>query len=81
MTRYDTWVVREALHNCIAHQNYQLGGKINVVEHPDKLVFTNLGQFIPPSVEWMLEHQSPHGLMTRRVISAIAVWMTATTGN
>lgn len=52
--------VREALHNCIAHQDYRLGGKINVVEeHPARLVFANLGQFIPPSVEWMLEHQSP----------------------
>jgi ATP-dependent DNA helicase RecG len=57
--RYDAWVMREALHNCIAHQDYRLGGKINLVEHPDKLVFSNLGQFIPPSVEWMLEHQSP----------------------
>lgn len=57
--RYDAWVIREALHNCVAHQDYRLGGKVNVVEHPDKLVFTNLGQFIPPSVEWMLEHQSP----------------------
>lgn len=57
--RYDAWVMREALHNCIAHQDYRLGGKINVVEHPDRLVFSNLGQFIPPSVEWMLEHQSP----------------------
>ena len=57
--RYDSWVIREALHNCVAHQDYRLGGKINVVEHPDRLVFTNLGQFIPPSVEWMLEHQSP----------------------
>ncbi|PAT40127.1 transcriptional regulator [Vandammella animalimorsus] len=57
--QYDAWVIREALHNCIAHQDYRLGGKVNVVEHPDRLVFTNLGQFIPPSVEWMLEHQSP----------------------
>lgn len=57
--RYDAWVMREALHNCVAHQDYRLGGKINVVEHPDRLVFSNLGQFIPPSVEWMLEHQSP----------------------
>lgn len=57
--QYDPWVIREALHNCIAHQDYQLGGKINLVEHPDRLVFSNLGQFIPPSVEWMLEHQSP----------------------
>lgn len=56
---YDPWVIREALHNCVAHQDYRLGGKVNIVEYPDKLVFTNLGQFIPPSVEWMLEHQSP----------------------
>lgn len=59
VSQYDPWVIREALHNCIAHQDYRLGGKINVVEHPDKLVFSNLGAFIPPSVEWMLEHQSP----------------------
>lgn len=57
--QYDPWVVREALHNCVAHQDYFLGGKINVVEHADRLVLTNLGEFIPQSVEWMLEHQSP----------------------
>jgi ATP-dependent DNA helicase RecG len=56
---YDAFVIREALHNCVAHQDYRLGGKINVVEHPGKLVLSNLGQFIPPSVEWMLEHESP----------------------
>lgn len=59
LPQYDRWVIREALHNCVAHQDYRLGGKINVVEHPDRLVFSNLGQFIPPSVEWMLENQSP----------------------
>lgn len=57
--QYDNWVLREALHNCVAHQDYVLGGKVNVVEHPDRLVFSNLGQFIPESVAWMLEHQSP----------------------
>ncbi|BDT70081.1 hypothetical protein os1_42730 [Comamonadaceae bacterium OS-1] len=57
--RYDAWVMREALHNAVAHQDYRLGGKVNVVEHPERLVFSNLGQFIPPSVEWMLEQQSP----------------------
>lgn len=56
---YDTWVIREALHNCVAHQDYVLGGKINVVEHPDRLVFSNLGEFLAPNVEWMLAHQSP----------------------
>ncbi len=59
ITQYDPWVIREALHNCIAHQDYHLGGKINTVEYPDRLVFSNLGAFIPPSIEWMLDHQSP----------------------
>ena len=51
VSQYDTWVIREALHNCIAHQDYPLGGRINLVESPDSLLFTNLGQFIPGSVE------------------------------
>lgn len=57
--QYDGWVIREALHNCIAHQDYRLGGKINLVETPESLTLSNLGTFTPPSVEWMLEHQSP----------------------
>ncbi|GKT26644.1 hypothetical protein [Acidovorax sp. SUPP3334] len=40
-------ILREALRNCVAHQDYVLGGKINLVEPPDRLVFSNLGQFIP----------------------------------
>lgn len=59
LQQYDAWVIREALHNAIAHQDYRLGGKINVSEFPDRIVLSNLGQFIPPSIEWMLEHQSP----------------------
>ncbi|MCL2457468.1 MAG: hypothetical protein FWF31_01180 [Desulfobulbus sp.] len=59
VSQCDSWVIREALHNCIAHQDYRMGGKINVVEHPDRVVFANLGIFIPSSVHWMFEHQSP----------------------
>jgi ATP-dependent DNA helicase RecG len=58
-SQYDEWVIREALHNCIAHQDYSIGGKINLTEHPDKLVFANMGRFIPPNVEWVLKHDSP----------------------
>lgn len=57
--QYDPWVIREALHNAVAHQDYRFGGKINVTEYPDRLVFFNLGQFLPQSIEWMLENQSP----------------------
>lgn len=57
--QYDGWIMREALHNAIAHQDYTLGGKINVVEYPDKLIISNLGSFIPPSIAWMIANHSP----------------------
>lgn len=58
-SQYDPWVIRELLHNCIAHQDYTLNGRINVVEQEDSLLFTNPGSFLPPSVEWVIEHDSP----------------------
>lgn len=57
--QYDNWVIREALHNSIAHQNYALGGRINVVELPDQLLFSNLGDFLPGSVEAVIENDAP----------------------
>jgi len=56
---YDAFVIREALHNCIAHQDYHLKGRITVVEKPDELLFTNLGEFIPKSVERVIEQDAP----------------------
>ncbi len=56
---YDAFVIREALHNCIAHQDYKLNGRITVVEKPDELLFTNLGDFIPKSIEKVIEQDAP----------------------
>ena len=58
--QYDAYIIREGLNNCIAHQDYTLGGKINVVEHEDgKLVFLNSGSFIPSSVEEVVFADAP----------------------
>jgi ATP-dependent DNA helicase RecG len=57
--QYDPWILRETLNNCIAHQDYTLCGRINVVETPDSLLFTNLGSFIPGTVEEMIRSDSP----------------------
>lgn len=58
--QYDSWVIKEALHNCIAHQDYDLGGRVNVIEKPDELIFSNIGDFLPDSVESLLvEDLSP----------------------
>jgi len=59
ITRYDPYVIREALHNCIAHQDYTLRGRISVAEKPDELIFTNPGSFIPGSIEAVIRENSP----------------------
>ncbi|HNV72566.1 MAG TPA: ATP-binding protein, partial [Candidatus Ozemobacteraceae bacterium] len=59
MSQYDTWVIREALHNCIAHQDYHLRGRITVVETPDSLMFTNVGSFLPGNVEQVIRQDAP----------------------
>lgn len=56
---YDNYVIREALHNCIAHQDYSLQGRITVVETPNELVFSNVGSFIPKNVETVIEQDAP----------------------
>jgi len=58
--QYEPYVIREALHNCIAHQDYTMNGRINVVEREDgQLLFTNLGTFIPGSVEKVIHQDAP----------------------
>ena len=57
--QYEPFIIREALNNCIAHQDYTKGGRINVVEMDDQLVFTNLGSFIPGSVERVVREDAP----------------------
>jgi len=60
---YDPYIIREALNNCIAHQDYILGGKINVVEREDsQLIFTNMGSFIPQTIENVIEADAPEPL-------------------
>lgn len=43
--KYDTRVILEALHNCIAHQDYARQERIIVIERADRLVFENGGNF------------------------------------
>jgi len=39
--KYDQKIVLEALHNCIAHQDYSRNGRVVVTEQPDRLIFAN----------------------------------------
>lgn len=54
-TQYDNWLLRELLNNSIAHSKYQLGGRIYVNESEDSINITNPGDFLPQSIESVLQ--------------------------
>ncbi len=62
ITQYDRWVIREAVHNCIAHQDYTLRGRILVVEFPDRVLMTNVGDFLPGDVETVIRQDAPQAI-------------------
>lgn len=72
-TQYDPWVIREALHNAIAHQDYTLGGRINVIEESASLLFTNRGEFIPGSVEEVIQSDFPPDIYRNRFLAEAMV--------
>lgn len=45
VSKYDQLIILEALHNCIAHQDYTQNSRILVTEKSDKLIFENTGSF------------------------------------
>lgn len=62
ITQYDPWVIREALHNSIAHQDYRRHGRISVVEFPDRVLLTNVGDFLPGDVETVIRQDAPQAI-------------------
>lgn len=70
LPRYEPFNIREAINNCVAHNDYTKGGYINVVEfEDDRLVFTNLGNFIPGSIEKVIMMDSPEETYRNRFLS------------
>ena len=59
MKQYDDYTIREALHNCIAHQDYTMQQRINFVENPGYLYYSNAGTFIPGTLENVLRNEEP----------------------
>ncbi len=59
MQQYDSYTIREALHNCIAHQDYTMQERITFVENKDRIYYGNGGSFIPGTIENALEHKGP----------------------
>ncbi|WP_397379636.1 RNA-binding domain-containing protein [Pseudomonas sp.] len=68
--QYDPFIIREALNNAIAHQDYELGGKVSLVEFEDgRLCFSNPGAFIPGSVEQVIQADAPESRYRNRFLT------------
>ena len=60
LPRYEPFNIREAINNCVAHNDYAKAGYINIVEFEDeRLVFSNNGTFIPGSIEKVIMQDAP----------------------
>jgi ATP-dependent DNA helicase RecG len=46
LPRYDNKMILEGLHNCVAHQDYEQGGRIVVLETSGQLKLSNPGSFV-----------------------------------
>lgn len=72
--QYDPFVIREPLNNAIAHQDYELGGKVSVIEFEDgRLCFSNSGSFIPGSVEEVIRSDAPENRYRNRFLAEAMV--------
>jgi ATP-dependent DNA helicase RecG len=67
--QYEPYAIREALNNCIAHQDYTLAGRINVIEGEESLTFTNMGSFVPGDVQRVVIENAPEEYYRNRFLA------------
>lgn len=60
VAKYDRKIVLEALHNCVAHQDYTRNGRVVVIEKTDRLVFESEGAFYEGlPIDYVSGHKTP----------------------
>ena len=70
--KYDQRTVLEALHNCIAHQDYTQHSRVAVMEYPDRLVFVSQGSFFEGTPdEYALEGHMPKHYRNTTLVTAM----------
>jgi ATP-dependent DNA helicase RecG len=72
--QYEVKSIREALHNCIAHQDYTQNARVFLEEHADRLVFKNFGYSVITDGESLLNLQdkfTPHKYRNRFLAEAM----------
>ena len=55
--KYDINILRELLNNAIAHQDYRISGRVNIIEMKDKVLILNEGNFIPKTVDTLIVNE------------------------
>lgn len=70
--KYDQRIVLEALHNCVAHQDYRACERVVVVERTGELEFTNAGGFYEGKpTDYVLENRIPKRYRNRFLAEAM----------
>jgi ATP-dependent DNA helicase RecG len=70
--KYDQRIVLEALHNCVAHQDWRACERILVIEQPGELVFSNAGGFYDGQPEdYVLGQRMPRSYRNRCLAEAM----------
>lgn len=71
--KYDQRIVLEALHNCIAHQDYRQCERVLVIERVGELEFHNAGDFFDGTPEdYILGNRTPRRYRNRFLAEAMA---------
>ena len=70
MDVYDPAMIREALNNCVAHQDYLRSEFITIMEQDrESITFSNAGFFIPESISDVLTRDSPARFYRNRCLA------------
>ena len=73
IAKYDQKMVLEALHNCIAHQDYARHGRISVIEQSDRLIFENEGGFFEGApADYLLGEKLPRRYRNAFLVEAMS---------
>jgi ATP-dependent DNA helicase RecG len=72
VNKYDTRSILEALHNCIAHQDYSLNSRIIVTEKTGDLTFANAGSFFEGHpADYVMGEKTPEKYRNRWLTQAM----------
>lgn len=72
VSKYDQHIVLEALHNCIAHQDYTSCERVLVIERTDELIFQNAGSFFDGTpADYVLGNRTPSRYRNRFLAEAM----------